>query len=168
MEATCQLTQKDFLDSLVAHRNCSPLREWSFRLMVILIFVVSGAGLIDVAMSPTRQSLTTVAPLFVLVALWAAVIWLSPRQSARKQFLQQPGAPGPRTVVLDATGAHWRWDGGSAEVEWKNYIQSLDSKGHFLLYTSPFCFNILPKRALTPDQVSEARALFAQNLPHKQ
>lgn len=135
--------------------------------MAVLIFVVSGAGVVDVAMSPTRQSLSTVAPLFALVALWAVVIWYAPWQAARKQFLQQPGAQGPRTVVLDPTGVHWRWDGGSADVEWKNYIQFLDSKRHFLLYTSPFCFNILPKRALTPDQVSEARSLFAQSLTHK-
>jgi len=124
MEATYQLTQKDFFESLIAHRNRSALRKWSFRLMVILIFVVSGAGLTEVAMSPTRQSLSTIAPLFVLVALWAAVIWLSPWQAARKQFLQQPGAQGPRTLVLDPVGVHWRWNGGSADVEWKNYLGS--------------------------------------------
>jgi YcxB-like protein len=70
-------------------------------------------------------------------------------------------------MVLDAAGVHWRWNGGSADVEWKNFIRFLECKSEFLLYSSPACFNILPKRALSPDQLSELRGLFAQNISSK-
>jgi len=65
---------------------------------------------------------------------------------------------------MDATGVHWRWNGGASDVEWKNYIRYVESKRQFLLYLSPAAFNMVPKRALTSEQVSEFRTLLAQNI----
>jgi hypothetical protein len=53
-------------------------------------------------------------------------------------------------VLLNENGMRWVWKGGDSNVSWDSYIRFLESKGHFLLYTSPACFNILPKRVLTP------------------
>jgi hypothetical protein len=66
--------------------------------------------------------------------------------------------------MLDASGAHWRWNGGSADGEWRNYTRSIEGAHQILFYTSPSCFNILPKQALNPDQLAELRALLAQNI----
>jgi len=66
--------------------------------------------------------------------------------------------------VLDSSGAHRRWNGGSADVEWRNYIRSVEGKNQILFYTSPACFNILPKRALAVEQLSELRELLKQNI----
>jgi len=66
--------------------------------------------------------------------------------------------------VLDASGAHWRWDGGSSDVEWKNYIRSAEGKNQILFYTSPACFNLLPKPVLAAEQLTEIQSLVQQNL----
>ena len=84
--------------------------------------------------------------------------------SARRQFLRQPGARGPRTVLFDDIGAHWRWNGGSSDVEWKNYVRSVEGKNHILLYTSPACFNIVPKRALGKEDLVSVLALLKQRI----
>jgi hypothetical protein len=78
--------------------------------------------------------------------------------------VKQPGAQGQRNVLLDGSGVHWRWDGGCADIEWKNYVRSLEGKKQFLLYTSPACFNIIPKHALTPQELIELRALLKENI----
>jgi hypothetical protein len=84
--------------------------------------------------------------------------------AARKQFNQQPGAHGPRTFLLDDWGVHARWNGGSIDVEWKNYIQWVESSKHVLLYLSPFLFNILPKRSLSSDQMTELRRILKRQI----
>jgi len=114
--------------------------------------------------NPSAQMAKDLLPLLGLVIAWIAIIWILPRWSMRRQFLKQPGAHGPRTLLLDSTGAHWRWDGGSSDVEWRNYILSVEGKNQFLFYTSPACFNILPKRALAAAQLSEIRELLKQNI----
>jgi YcxB-like protein len=166
MEVTYELTQRDFLDSFIAHRNRSKFRKWSFRILVSAILVVVGVGLIAVAVQPNRQALASFGPLVVLGVMWVALMWVTPWWAARRQFSKQPSAQGPRTVLLDAEGIHWRWSGGSADAAWQNYVRFLEARDQILFYSSPACFNIVPKRALTPGQLSELRALLARNLPH--
>ena len=108
----------------------------------------------------------TLLPFFAVVALWLLLLAGLPLSlSARRQFLKQPGARGPRTVVFDDIGAHWRWNGGSSDIEWKNYIRSVEGENQFLLYTSPACFNIIPKRAIGEARLNEIQGLLKQNIP---
>jgi|SRR5450631_958642 len=107
-------------------------------------------------------------PFFGLIALWLAIIAGLPAWwSARRQFLKQPGARGARTVLFDGAGAHWHWNGGSSDIEWKNYVRSVEGKNQFLLYTSPACFNIIPKRAVGQQKLCEVRNILKQNVPGK-
>jgi len=54
--------------------------------------------------------------------------------------------------------------GGAGDIEWKNYIRSVEGKNQILFYTSPACFNILPKRAVAEEQLRELRDLLKQNI----
>ena len=90
------------------------------------------------------------------------MLWVLPRWNARRQFLKQPGAHGPRSELLYASGVHWRWNGVYIVILWMTYDGALAGKYHFLLYTSPACFNIIPKRALTQEGLLELQK-FAQS-----
>jgi DNA-binding transcriptional LysR family regulator len=166
MEVTYELTQRDFFDSFIAHRNRSAFSKWTFRIAVAIVFIFAGGGLALLVVRPNTQTLSNLAPLFAMAVMCGALMWAFPWWAARNQFLKQPAAQGRRTMLLDSSGVHWRWNGGSADVEWKNFIRFRESRHQFLLYSSPACFNIVPKRALTPEQMSEFRTLLAQNLSH--
>jgi YcxB-like protein len=162
MEITYELTQKDFTKSFFAHRNRRSFIKWARRIIVWAVLLV----LVLVLFGSIRTGNTrTLAPFFAVVGLWLLVVAALPTWwSARRQFLRQPGAHGARTVLFDDTGAHWHWNGGSSHVEWKNYIRSVEGKNQFLLYTSPACFNIVPKRALGQEDLSEVRSLLKQRI----
>lgn len=168
MEVTYQLTQRDFFDSFIAHRNRSVVRKWFLRIVVLTVFAFLVIGLLGAILRPYPKVWSDLTPLFVLAAFWIVLLWGSPWLAARRQFFGQPAAQGRRTLLLDSGGVHWRWDGGSSDADWKNYVRFLEGKNQFLIYTSPACFNILPKRALTAEQLSELRALFAQHGLDKQ
>jgi hypothetical protein len=110
------------------------------------------------------QGAESLLPIVALMVLWVAILWVLPWWTMRRQFVNQPGAHGPRTVVMDESGAHWRWTGGSSDVDWKNYIRLAEGKNQILIYTSPACFNILPKRALAGEQLGEVRSLLSQKI----
>jgi len=131
---------------------------WVFALLAIVLFV-------EFPIKPSVQAARNLAPFFGLLAMWIAILWLLPRWSMGRQFTKQPGAHGPRTLLLDASGAHWRWDGGSSDVGWKNYIRSAEGENLILFYTSPVCFNMLPKRGLAPEQLAAVRSLLQENIP---
>ena len=154
MQISYELTEQDFSESYVAHRNRSALNKWARRIFIWTAGLFTAVVLFGFAVKPSVQAARALFPFLGLLIAWIAILWILPRRSMRRQFLKQPGAHGPRTLLLDSTGAHWRWNGGSSEVEWKNYIRSVEGKNQFLFYTSPACFNILPKRALAGEHNS--------------
>jgi hypothetical protein len=145
VEITYKLTQRDFFDSMIAHRNRSRLAKWSFRIMLSIALLAGAIGIIALVTQPTSQLSINAIILIALAIFWALCKWAAPWWSARNQFRKQPSAQGPRILMLDSTGTHWRWDGGTADVEWKNVIRYLEGKNEFLLYSSPAAFNMVPE-----------------------
>lgn len=165
MTITYQLTQQDFYESFIAHRNSRKAMKWMIRiLLAFLAFCI----LTDITFFLTdhlQGSLTSaLIPPVGLAVFWMLLLWLSPRWTARNQFRKQPSVQGPRTLTLDTQGANWQWDGGHAEIEWKNLIRYYEAKNQFLIYSSPACFNIVPKRSLSSEELSELREFFVQNI----
>lgn len=165
MQVTYELTQRDFIDAVRAHRNRSAFRKWFRRTFASIAFVLAGVGLLQFGFHPDNQTLSNFAPLFVLAAVWAALTWGTPWLLARRLFVKQPSLQGPRTMTLDTAGVHLRWSGGTSDFVWNNFTRQLEGKNQFLLYTSPILFTIVPKRALTDEQLSEFRAILAQSVP---
>jgi len=164
MQIDFELRQDDFVESFAAHRNRNIFRKWLIRLLMSFAIVVALILALTLIVRPNAEGTKSLIPFFGLILMWVALLWGLPWWSARKQFLKQPGAQGQRTVSIDDSGIHWRWNGGSSDIAWKNYVRSLEGKKQFLLYTSPACFNIIPKRALTPDGLIELRALLKHNI----
>ena len=165
VEITYKLTQRDFFDSMIAHRNRSRRAKWSFRIMLSIALLAATIGIIVLVTQPTSQLSINAVILIALAISWALCKWTAPWWSARNQFRKQPSAQGPRILMLDSTGTHWRWDGGTADVEWKNVIRYLEGKNEFLLYSSPAAFNMIPKRAMSAEQLEELRSLLAKHVP---
>ena len=111
-----------------------------------------------------QAKLTTAIGAFAVPALWAVFLWGLPWASARSQFSQQPAAQGPKTMNVDESGLHWRWQSGQSDVAWTNFIRFLESETVFVLYSSPVAFNILPKRAFTPEQATSFREVLQGKL----
>jgi hypothetical protein len=128
--------------------------------------LIAGAVItvLGIALRPDLEPQKNFLPLVLLAAFWTFIFCGSPWLAARQQFWKQPSAQGPRTMVLDAAGIHWQWNGGSADIEWKNFVRFQETKNQFLLYSSPVLFNVVPKRALTLDQVGAFRQLVRENL----
>jgi hypothetical protein len=164
MQLSYQLTQRDFYESLIAHRNRRTFTKWLVRLLVAVVIAANIGGLVVLARRWDARLLTTVLPLFLLLILWVWFLWISVWWAARNLSLKQPAAQGTRTVLFDSTGVHHRWNGGSSNVEWKTYVRCVEAKNLIMLYTSPLTWTIIPKRALDTAQLSELRRLVVQNI----
>ncbi len=165
MEIRYQLTEADFNDALIAHRNKVTFKKWSLRLFGTIMLLVLAFAIFGVLTDHTGKAFSNFAPLFVVIMMWALLLYFWPKLAARTQFRKQPAVQGMRTVSIGASGIQSNWNDGSANVEWKNYVRLVESPTEFLLYTSPGCFGILPKRAFSVEQANEFRALAAANIP---
>jgi hypothetical protein len=165
MQITYELTLKDFKEAYADHRNGKALTKWAVRLFTVMLVVMAAVTVFGFVLKSFTEAARMATPLLILIAFYVAVLWVFPSWSLKLQFRRQPGAQGPRTLTLDDTGVHWRWSGGVSDIEWKNYIRALEGKNQILFYTSPAAFNMLPKRALTDEQLAEVRQLLTQHIP---
>lgn len=161
MEIHYELTEKDFLEAFAVHRDRNPTSK---LIRVVLFWGLIAFAAVMLYGIVQAGGTTSALPLLLLAILWLAVLEVYPRWFMRRQYTKQPGARGPRTLTLDDSGTHWKWSGGSSDVEWKNYTASVEGKNQILFYTSPAGFEILPKRAMATEQLDELRKLLQQNI----
>jgi len=140
------------------------MAKWFYRLLTLFFFMLAGVSLLLFALQPTTDALPTVGPVFGFAACGLVLLWVQPWWVARNQFSKQPAAQGSQTLMVDAAGIHLRWSCGSSDVEWKNFIRWSECRNDFLLHKSPASFDIVPKRAFSPEQLSEFRGLLAENI----
>jgi hypothetical protein len=165
MEIKYELTQRDFCEAIIAHQRRTRVSQWAHFLMLLMIAIFLGFGLFNFAVFPVSQWPSNGLPFFCIAFFWAYIGWIGPWQMAKKQFAKQPSAQGLKTVIFDATGTHWIWDGGESKLEWRHYTRVLDSKNHFLFYGSPVVSNVVPKRAFTAEQMADLRTLLTNHMP---
>lgn len=84
--------------------------------------------------------------------------------SARNQFAKSPALREPRRIEFNDEGVKTDSEIASSQVSWKAILRYVESKDAFLLYTSPACFAIVPKRVLQAEQVDELRRLFQTHI----
>jgi hypothetical protein len=164
MQVSYELTQKDILESLLAHRTRTKFLKWLLRICTSILILSISMGLIGFAVIPR---LRTFVPLVLLFALYLVLLWYAPRWSARRQFTQQPAAQGSRTMSLDSAGVQFTWNGGDSKLAWNNFIRWIESKNQFILYTSPVGFVMIPKRGFSPEQIAEFRSALIDNVSSK-
>ncbi len=156
-----QFTLDDYRNAVRTHyrKGASAYRRWMLRLVLAIGVLLLLAGVLMVI---TRQSRLSAAlpPLF----LGAAWIWIGMGKiyqlSARSQFVKNPALRVPRRVEFNDDGVTTDAGIASSQASWKAYLRYVESKDTFLLYTSPACFAIIPKRVLQPEQVNDLRRLL--------
>lgn len=156
-----QFTLDDYRNAFRAHykKGASALTRWMMKLLLVVgvIFFLLGILLL---WDGQRAPNVVFFP-FLIGVVW---IWFGLGQtymlSAKKQFVKAPALREPRTIELNDEGVTTDAGIASSQVSWKAYLRFVESKDNFLLYSSPACFNIVPKRVLQPEQVNELRQLL--------
>jgi YcxB-like protein len=161
MIVNLQFTLDDYRNAFRAHyrKGASAYTRWMLKfalvvgvvsLLVGVLFVITGQRALNVALPP-----------FIFGAFWT---WVGTGKIyqlfGRNQFAKSPALHEPRCIEFNDDGV--KTDAGivSSQVSWKAFLRYIESRDTFLLYTSPGCFAIVPKRVLQPEQVNDLRRLL--------
>lgn len=160
-----QFTLDDYHNAFKAHmkKGASALSRWTMRLGLVVGAVMLLGGIANLINGQRAPSV--VLPPFFFAAVWFLIgmggfYWLS----AKRQFTRNPALRQPRRVEIGEDGVKTDAGVASSQMSWKAYLRFIESKDTFLLYTSPACFVIIPKRVLQPSQVDELREILKRNV----
>jgi hypothetical protein len=160
-----QFTLDDYRNAFHAHyREGTPeYTRWMLRMVLVIGVLLLLTGILIVI---TRQAPLNVAILPFLVG--AAWIWTGMGKfyllSARSKFAKSPALHEPRRIEFNDNGVKTDAGIASSQASWKAFLRYVESTDTFLLYTSPGCFAIVPKRVLQAEQLNELRRLFQTHI----
>ncbi|HEU4416527.1 MAG TPA: YcxB family protein, partial [Candidatus Angelobacter sp.] len=150
-----QFTLDDYRNAFRAHyrKGASVFTRWMLKLALVIgvlflllsvLFVITG-----------QRALNVVLPPLFLGAFWTWIgMGMTYQLSARNQFAKSPALREPRRVEFNDEGVKTDAGMASSQVSWKAILRYVESADTFLLYTSPACFAIVPKRGLQAEQVN--------------
>lgn len=156
-----QFTLDDYRNAFRAHyrKGASAFTRW--MLIVVLVVGVLFLLLSVLFVITGQRALNVVLPPLFLGAFWTWIgMGMTYQLSARNQFAKSPALREPRRIEFTDEGVKTDSGMASSQVSWKALLRYAESSDTFLLYTSPACFAIVPKRVLQPEQVNELRRLL--------
>ena len=92
----------------------------------------------------------------VVVFMIANYYWLIPI-TTRRTYRKHKALHRTYTLSWSETGLTVTGDGGEWKISWSDYLKWAENVEIFVLYQAPRLFNMLPKRALTPEQIDDFR-----------
>lgn len=164
MEVSYKLTQDDFYEAFVAHRNGTRSGRWVVRIVVAAAVLLTAATGYILVTFHDKEMFWAAVPLFLFGAFPVNILWLAPRLAARNQFKKQPLAHHPATLTVTSEAMQWRTADASSETRWAGFIRWIESKNEILLYPQRSIFLIIPKRAFSPNQLPELRSRLRENV----
>ena len=160
-----QFTLDDYRNAFRAHyrKGASAFTRW--MLIVVLVVGVLLLLLSVLFIITGQRALNVVLPPLFLGAFWTWIgMGKTYQLSARSQCAKSPALREPRRIEFNDDGVKTDSGIASSQVSWKAILRYVESSETFLLYTSPACFAIVPKRVLQPEQVNELRRLFQTHI----
>ncbi len=155
VRAIYSLTEKDLLEAQTRHEGILSRLIQGFG-----VFLIAG-GMMQMFL-PGAQYAQSAIPILIGLGL-ALRLRLLARFAFKRDFAKLPQT---ETVISDS-GIVFAGPNGSSNFNWSAFARYTESKHLFLLYPQSNIFNLIPKRALAPDDLLQVREILQRNLGAK-
>ncbi|HET9836710.1 MAG TPA: YcxB family protein, partial [Candidatus Angelobacter sp.] len=99
---------------------------------------------------------------FVIPALFSPLLNQRSRKAA---YRRNTSLHGPRSVVVDEQGLSFKGPNFSSQVNWPIFVKFAEDGKVVVLFQSSHVFHIIPKRQLSPQQISSLRDAITRHIP---
>lgn len=148
--AQFQFTEKEYMRAAFAISRRRLLRT---LIIFLLAFALILASLI-LSGHPSRETLGLGLIGFLLIlAFFAFAVWWQ----LRRAYLGQPVLQALLRVTIDDRQLSYVWERGSYNLPWSGVRRAVETPEFMFLYESPISTRILPKRALSEEEIALIR-----------
>lgn len=157
MELNYTISSRDFVQAQRAHMGATTAMALQcFGAFIILAVIVNAFATKSVS-----------GGAFIAV-IWGALILVGIPWSWIRAYKSDRRLHEPIHAVFTDTEVLLDQPNSSGRLTWSRFIRYRETRHTFLLYQGPRLFNVIPKRALTIDQVEEFRRLLRENIHEEQ
>jgi len=146
-----RLTEEDGLNAMRATSTPS----WGLFLFVLLLALLFLVGIYLI-----NQNFPVAGWLWLVMSAGIGIaVYEVPRIQVKRNLRSSPSAQGEIVLALDDEGTVATFPTGESRLNWRAYTKYKETGSVFLLFFSPYRYVSIPKRAMTPQQIEDLRAL---------
>jgi hypothetical protein len=165
MQIEYQLSEADFVYatefSTLRRTLWKRIRLWLFRVLGLFFVAVSLTALSSAGGKQTGVFL-------LLCGLFLCFHSVITKISAKRRFKKMTQLHGNFVVDIETNGIHYIAPAGESNMDWRVWGSFAEDRNSFVLVQrGSRMFMPIPKRELSPSQITELRSLFETHLPPK-
>jgi YcxB-like protein len=164
MEIIYQVSEDDFTSSSWLAMRKGSISQ-SFRFYYFVGFAILFFAMSLIPLFKDRDYASIWGALFGLAFFYFVVF--SRTAQFRRQYRRSTLLPLRNTLYIDNSSLHFVTAESELRANWKAYSRFSENSKTFILFQGDGTFVSIPKRELTPTQITELRSLFETHLPHK-
>jgi len=165
MQMEYEISEQDFLDAqkLAIRSHPSHYARLVYRGLPYI-----GGGVILVALwLLCLDGLSTTYFLPLALGVTCLLMPTISKQAQKKLYRKNSNLHGPRTMVLDEQGLNFSCPTFSSKLKWPFFLKYVEDDKTFVLFQSNQIFHLIPKRQLSPQEISGLREAFKQHISGK-
>jgi len=129
--------------------------SWGLFLFVLLLALLFLVGIYLI-----NQNFPVAGWLWLVMSAGIGIaVYEVPRIQVKRNLRSSPSAQGEIVLALDDEGTVATFPTGESRLNWRAYTKYKETGSVFLLFFSPYRYVSIPKRAMTPQQIEDLRAL---------
>jgi len=162
MQIEYEISEQDFIDAQRLAIKNSPVRLVRWTRWVLPLFGVSLLIFLINAVAKQGFSIRAI-PGLAFCLLFISLPLLS-RSKQKKLYAKNTAMHGKMFLEASGEGLQFRGPTFSSQVGWSNFCKFFEDEKSFVLYKTSQVFNIVPKRGLSPDQITSLRGYLEQKI----
>ena len=167
MQIEYEISEQDFLDAqkLAMKKTPKLTTRLLFRIMPywgVLLFLGVAWPVFQKGFVWKTEMIVPFA--FAVLCLGSPLLL---KRAYQKAYRRNPSCQGRLSLVLTESGLDFNGATFSSQLKWEHFIRFVEDEKIFLLYQTNQLVQIIPKRQLSPEQISELREGFIRNIAMK-
>jgi YcxB-like protein len=165
MQIEYEISEQDFLDAQKLAMKNHPSRSSRFFFRILPFW---GVFLCIAIVWPALKQWHSWNQLpILLLGLVLLSMPLLMKLAQRRAYRRAASIHGRLTMAVGESGLSFSGSTFSSHLEWNFFPRFVEDDKVFVLWQGNRTFNVIPKRQLAPEQISELRAAFTRNIGAK-
>jgi len=151
MNITYTLTQNEYQEAVYYHYKAGK------RPLIISVFLGLATFFILVGtdFSNTREVITNILTVFFAISAYLLFVRMLTAYQAKRVYTKSPILSEEVTLKVSKKGIEYNKSANTELLRWENFRKWKQNEKYYLLYTNHYQFNVIPKRALSEEQIKE-------------
>lgn len=163
MNITYTLTLNEYQEAVTHHYKSGKRPLFVSLFLGMATFTM----LVGTDFANTREVITNILMTFFILSFYLLFTRMLTAHQAKKTYQKSPLLSNEVTLHISGKGIQHDKKTNTALLSWNHFTKYHENEKYYLIYTSNYQFNVIPKRAMNERELKEFQTYLDKYIPQK-